>query len=253
MSIHFMNMAWSLDLSPTQKLVFLAIADRANDDGVCWPGQASLANKCGVTDRTIRTVIEQLKELGLLDVEYRQGEGLGRKTNVYTIRQPEEFSGIGNRKSETGNRKSTAGNRKPTSYNTLEETSVKTSDNMFDYFWKNYPRKQDRKKAEKAFSRIPEKNKQKAIDDCKIRYADTPAQYIPLPTTYLNGERWNDEIIKTDKQKPEWATLPRANDELWPFAKKNGYSAPGSKTYDQYRQSLTIEIERRLHKEGIFV
>jgi uncharacterized phage protein (TIGR02220 family) len=131
MSIHAMNWAWGHTLPPTEKLVLLAIADRANDDGICWPGQASLAKKVGVTDRTIRTACLSLQERGLLSIAHRHGEG--RQTNIYTLHmsQPENISAIANRKSTTANRKSvqanrksTTANRKQASANTSEETSV---------------------------------------------------------------------------------------------------------------------------------
>lgn len=31
-------------------------------------------------------------------------------------------------------------------------------------------------------------------DDLKARYKDTDPKFIPMPSTYLNGERWDDEI-----------------------------------------------------------
>jgi len=31
-------------------------------------------------------------------------------------------------------------------------------------------------------------------DDLLTRYKNTERQFIPLPATYLNGERWDDEL-----------------------------------------------------------
>ena len=34
-------------------------------------------------------------------------------------------------------------------------------------------------------------------DDLQARYKDTEKKYIPLASTYINGERWNDETETT--------------------------------------------------------
>jgi len=90
--------------------------------------------------------------------------------------------------------------------NKTKEVSCSSSDepqtefSLFDYFWNIYPRKQKKKDAEKIWK----KNKYEQIatlifDNVKERikneWATKEKEFIPLPSTYLNGERWNDEII----------------------------------------------------------
>lgn len=72
---------------------------------------------------------------------------------------------------------------------------------LFDEFWTSYPRKEDKKKAKVAFCRLSVEKKRKAVDDCAIRYVGTEKQYIPLPTTYIHGERWDDEIKAAPSHK----------------------------------------------------
>lgn len=75
----------------------------------------------------------------------------------------------------------------------------------FDIFWFGYPKKADKKKAENKFKLVVRDLKLKSEEelndfadflntDCKKRFANTEKQFIPLATTYLNGERWNDEL-----------------------------------------------------------
>jgi Helix-turn-helix domain len=60
---------WSLDdLSPAAKLVLLKIADCANDEGEAWPSQGTLAARCSLSTRTVRTLLQQLQEQGHLQV-----------------------------------------------------------------------------------------------------------------------------------------------------------------------------------------
>ena len=64
----------------------------------------------------------------------------------------------------------------------------------FDLFWKNYPKKTDRKRALILFNKLSKSDAELAIKDCLVRFVETDKKYIPNPTTYLNGERWNDEL-----------------------------------------------------------
>lgn len=67
---------------------------------------------------------------------------------------------------------------------------------MFDTFWASYPKKESKKQAKIAFNRLSKNNQKLAIQDSSNRYDETDKRFIPLPTTYLNGERWNDEITE---------------------------------------------------------
>lgn len=64
MSVRVMTAVWALDLPDSQKIVLLALADCANDEGHCWPSMRSLKMKCSKSERTIQGVIKQLVETG---------------------------------------------------------------------------------------------------------------------------------------------------------------------------------------------
>ncbi|OAJ35334.1 helix-turn-helix domain-containing protein [Piscirickettsia salmonis] len=70
----------------------------------------------------------------------------------------------------------------------------------FDEFWKAYPIKKDKRRARNIWVK-------KKLDDigdeiishvkqAKINDQGWIDGFVPHPSTYLNGERWNDEIIK---------------------------------------------------------
>jgi len=65
--------------------VLLALADRANDDGECWPGLAYLSAQCSMPRRTLIRALQDLQESGLVSIEHRPGEGGGRSTNIYRL------------------------------------------------------------------------------------------------------------------------------------------------------------------------
>ena len=87
-----MTWAWGLtDLDQSQTLVLLALADAANDEGVCWPSQAEIGRKARLKDRAVRNQIRSLEAAGLLSVS-RRATPQGRKTNVYRLNIGCDFS-----------------------------------------------------------------------------------------------------------------------------------------------------------------
>lgn len=71
-----MTVVWELDLPDSEKLALLALADNANDQGVCWPSMATLSRKCSKSDRTVQRSIQSLEEKGHLTREERPGKGV---------------------------------------------------------------------------------------------------------------------------------------------------------------------------------
>src|SRR3982751_4049948 len=61
-----MSAVWDLELPDSDKIVLLALADCANDEGHCWPSVASLVRKCSKSERTIQASIKRLVDEGLL-------------------------------------------------------------------------------------------------------------------------------------------------------------------------------------------
>src|SRR5690606_36183996 len=76
MSLAWMSRVWASERPKrsSHRLLLLALADNANDEGVCWPSVATLGRKCATADR--RTVLRQLDWLereGFVGREKRPG------------------------------------------------------------------------------------------------------------------------------------------------------------------------------------
>jgi hypothetical protein len=85
MSIRVMTWAWSKALSPTSKLVLMALADIADDLGVCWPSHPTLAAKCSLSDRTLRRILSLLQAQKLIFIEPRFNTNGSRTSNRYRL------------------------------------------------------------------------------------------------------------------------------------------------------------------------
>jgi hypothetical protein len=81
-----------------------------------------------------------------------------------------------------------------TTYTSTLSTSTLNTYSEFEKFWENYPKKINKKLSMVAFGKLGKVDAKLATEDCKVRFVETEKQYIPNPTTYLNGERWNDEL-----------------------------------------------------------
>ncbi|WP_414498024.1 helix-turn-helix domain-containing protein [Stenotrophomonas maltophilia] len=72
MSTIIMSQCWPLQgLSVTQKSVLISLADQANDDGVCWPAVGTIAARCCMSARAVRTAMDHLEAVGLLTRDRR--------------------------------------------------------------------------------------------------------------------------------------------------------------------------------------
>lgn len=70
-----MSQAWQTDCKThTQKLVLLALADNANDEGYCWPSITRLAGKCDLSRKGVMSCIQQLDLLGFIQIERTDGK-----------------------------------------------------------------------------------------------------------------------------------------------------------------------------------
>lgn len=82
MSVKLMSQVWDLPFeSVTQKIVMLALADNASDQGRCWPSVGHLAKKCQVSERCVFLQLARLKELKFITCR----SGGGSVSNHYTL------------------------------------------------------------------------------------------------------------------------------------------------------------------------
>ena len=70
----------------------------------------------------------------------------------------------------------------------------------FQDFWDAYDHKKSRVKAEVAWKRLKQGDKEKAMEVIPAYVRSTPnKKFRKHPTTWLNQECWNDEIEEDDK------------------------------------------------------
>lgn len=80
-------------------LVFLSLADHANDQGVCWPSQKTLAARARCSERTVKRIIAHLKSEGFIDVRQRWKADSTPNSNCYVLKFPQ--AGVGDKQTPT--------------------------------------------------------------------------------------------------------------------------------------------------------
>ncbi|WP_418013234.1 helix-turn-helix domain-containing protein [Paraburkholderia caribensis] len=80
-----MNWAWEQRLPPATKLLLMALADAADDEGYCYPGVKTIAAKCSVSERTVQRTLKQFESGDLLVVTPRFTREGRQTSNGYRL------------------------------------------------------------------------------------------------------------------------------------------------------------------------
>lgn len=126
----------------------------------------------------------------------------------------------------------------------FDPKDIPNLEDRFDEFWKLYPRKIDKATARKKWKALSKKPKgeqprfetiKKAIQDYRDSGLWDVEKYIPYPATWLNKERWNDDIPK----RP-----------LNGSAKKSGKVSIGTMNMKSYPQDCVFPTGETYTSEG---
>jgi hypothetical protein len=115
--------------------------------------------------------------------------------------------------------------------------------NDFDTFWAAYPWKAAKKDARKAWEQSAQVRPSIEAILTAISAAKESRQwregFVPLPATWLRGERWDDEheitIINPIKKQETWWTSDAATEA---YGNSKGCQARPGETMQNYRERL---------------
>ena len=207
---------YDAELPPNAKLLYGEISALLSDEGFCYASNQYFADLFQVTTRTVSDLVAKLQDRGHITVTIRkneQGKVLRREIRcTVSLRhaQPVEENFHTPRKNLPGGIEENFQytNTSNTNLNIPRDAQVAvsggneqgqaTAPDPFDVFWAAYPLKKSKKDARKAFAKV------KAPLDMLLaaleRQKKTPdwtkdgGRYIPYASTWLNGERWEDEV-----------------------------------------------------------
>lgn len=213
-----MQWVWDLDgLKAGPKFVLLALADFADEEGSCFPGQEKIASRVACSVDTVARSIRTLEDLGLLSRTARRKEGGYRTSDRFTLHvgaQPRKLPGSDLTRNETDSHPANApiltpqiAGVTPSKNPQIEPSVVITLESAFDDWWKVYPKKAGKGQARKAFKAAAAKISKDLPEALQLllagavayaaqeKAAGTEPRFIKHPATWLNGECWTDEAI----------------------------------------------------------
>lgn len=205
----YREVAQDARLSLKARGLFLLMQSLPEDWNYTIAGLAELAN---TGKDQIRSGLRELLEVGYL-VKEQAHDSAGKFTGNVFILQENAPPLSGNPTTE-----------KPTTENPLPENPTQQNNNihippispkgdvdldmLFDRFWIAYPKKKAKAAAKKAWDKLKPsmelcRTMSAALDKAKRSEAWTKngGQYIPYPATWINGRRWEDEVVP-DKEAP---------------------------------------------------
>ena len=87
---------WALRLvknvSPTQKLILICLANHAGPDGTCWPSQTVVSDYSGLSRDAVNRNIKELESLGLIGTERRKDADGRETTKIYRLNMAESLA-----------------------------------------------------------------------------------------------------------------------------------------------------------------
>jgi hypothetical protein len=218
-----MNWALSVQLpGPGIKAVLMALANYADENNECFPGQDRLARETCQGVRTVQRHLATLSEMGLVAIKARGGSGGGRWPNWYRLAvgaQPANLAARGNPPTETGaTRQLEQGNPPLVAYEPLLEPSLE----------------------EPPLENTPSPDGEAATDDGSL---------FPAPPT--EKARTNEQALKKDFEGSFWPVYPR---KVGKFAARAAYLRARKKaSFEDIQMGLKRHAAACAGKEARFI
>lgn len=204
----------SLALTPTNRSILVYLAHRHNGNtGQCNPDRATIVAETGWNDRSVRRALADFAEKGLVTAS-EDGSGyvlhLDSQSNSLDS-QSEGFGltvqGLDSQSKSLDSQSSTPYIRKEHPTEHPENTPLVIVSEPFDEFWTVWPKKVDKPAAKRAWTKAIKRIDPQTIIAAATAYRANPGipdrQFIPHPATWLNGDRWNDELPRLAAHQPQ--------------------------------------------------
>jgi hypothetical protein len=195
------------DISDRAVRVYAILARYADSETLqAFPSRETLAKRARCHWRSIDRAIDELVKLGAVTKTHRKN-GDAYQSNIYTLRRvlPMMSRGVDtdvqgvvtpvSRGVDTDVHLTRTTELEPKNVELLNDISRK-----FDQFWAVYPRKKGKGQARTAFEKALTKTDIDTILAGVEAYKEHEDMYDPQfiahPSTWLNGERWEDEHVE---------------------------------------------------------
>jgi len=218
-----------LSISPNERLMFICMFNVADDDGILKNSALQMKSICyscdsDITLGMVQEYINNIISVGLIELndertliricKWKDHQRIDKPTpSKYIFKrsfQDTSKNGIIALKEDSNSTLDERKGKKDKERQKKEKEVVQDKTlELFNSFYSLYPRKQDKKRAYTAFNNLTKANQKLCIEGVTI-YVQwlkvnniVDKTLIKLPTTYINGEHWNDELDTTVIKQPD--------------------------------------------------
>lgn len=204
-----------------------------------------LSQQIGLSSQKIRTSLSKLKSTSDITIKTTNRNTLVGITNyeLYQSKGDEEASRLTSKSTS----KQQSNNNQITT--TKEVKNIRSEEDknkdLFDLFWMNSSKRGDKKKAYSYFNKIlnkkdsPQAFTDFLINDIKQRKESGQLGFDQMHiTTYLNGERFDDEIQSGESNEPNRFNKPSKETALERMARKQKAMDAGAEASGHYETVL---------------
>lgn len=222
-------------LSPNEKVMLGEISSLEAGARGCYATNAHFAEFFNLSISRVSEIISGLVNKGHLRVELiREGKRVVERRlrlvdpfgfpNTTSGNAANPFGKDGEPPSENTQGNNTQSNNTKSIKNTPASGAKKVpSDEGFEQFWKLYPKKKARKDAVKAWAKLkPDDELRQTLitalgSHCVSEdWAKDGGRYIPNASTWINGERWTDELVPASAAKASaFNNLPNHTPDMY--------------------------------------
>ena len=212
-----------LDMPLSAQALYFHLNMRADDDGFV-NNPKKIQRMLGASEDDLKLLLAKRFilgfESGVIVIKHWRMHNLLRKDRYNPTQYQEEFSLLGLKENgsytesfahlattcqPTDNQMATQDSIGKLSIDksSIDAQNAQSIEEEFARFWSAYPNKKDKKRAHDAYLRISKKKEMPSIDVLLSAISNQKkseqwrrdgGKYIPHPTTWLNGKRWEDEV-----------------------------------------------------------
>jgi len=180
--------------------------------GQCIRSAVQISEACGMSRKVVRRALDILEKDGFLKKSYPFGS---KQVSMLSICKYGTYQGEREKEGQGGSQGGTHQRAKevPTNKKVITKKNENKEHPLFNEFWKVYPNKTGKAKAETAFIKALKKTTDEIIMSAvklnaisNQQWLKDNGQFIPMPATWLNQERWDDEIQTNEKPQAQTFT-----------------------------------------------
>lgn len=188
------------------KIVLIVLTSYSDADCQCFPSIQTIADRSSLSVSSAKRALRLLESDNLIIKNLKRGQSTRYQIRMETIMERLDNKLITKDNTEGGVSVTPEDKSKVISLPIINKRSKETGNLIttsgvnlsFENFWAAYPRRIGKGHARRAYAKALKLEEASVIISAAIEFSNivsgSDIKYVPHPTTWLNGERWDDDM-----------------------------------------------------------